>query len=76
VVVQGQQDPLLVETDSGRVVRTLPAADVVWVSADRLLYRRPYGTRDVVLADPGGRELVRQPLPKELVEREITVAPR
>ena len=76
VVVQGQQDALLVETDSGRVVNTLPTADVAWVSADRLLYRRPYGTRDIVLADPGGRELVRQPLPKELVEREITVAPR
>ncbi|WP_446217562.1 hypothetical protein [Micromonospora sp. IBHARD004] len=76
VVVQGQHDPLLVETGTGRVVRTLPTADVVWVSDDRLLYRRPYGTRDVVLADLTGRELVRQPLPKELIEREITVAPR
>lgn len=76
VVVQGQHDPLLVETDTGRVVRTLPSAEVVWISADRLLYRRPYGARDVVLADLTGRELVRQPLPKELVEREITVAPR
>ncbi|WP_319463517.1 hypothetical protein [Micromonospora sp. RTP1Z1] len=75
-VVQGQQEPLLVETGTGRVIRTLPTADVVWVSDDRLLYRRPYGARDVVLADLTGRELVRQPLPRELVEREITVAPR
>ncbi|WP_200212114.1 PD40 domain-containing protein [Micromonospora coerulea] len=76
VVVQGQQDPLLVETATGRVVRTLPTAEVVWISDDRLLYRRPYGARDVVLADLTGRELVRQPLPKELVDRQLTVGPR
>ncbi|SCL15823.1 hypothetical protein GA0070624_0833 [Micromonospora rhizosphaerae] len=76
VVVQGQREPLLVETGSGRVVRTLSTADVVWVSEDRLLYRRPSGSRDFVLADLTGRELVRQPLPHELVDREITVAPR
>ncbi|OKI57900.1 TolB family protein [Micromonospora sp. CB01531] len=76
VVVQGQQEPLLVETGTGKVVNPLPAADVAWVSADRLLYRRPNGSRDFVLADPTGRELVRQPLPKQLVDLELTVAPR
>lgn len=76
VVIQGQTDPLLVETGSGRVVRTLPASDAAWVSDDRLLYRRPYGSRDFVLADLAGRELVRQPVPKELLDREISVAPR
>ncbi|MET8834104.1 hypothetical protein ABZV78_09335 [Micromonospora sp. NPDC004540] len=76
VVVQGQQEPLLVETATGRVVNPLPTADVVWVTDDRLLYRRPHGSRDFVLADPSGRELVRQPLPKQLVDLEVTVAPR
>ncbi|MCW3813848.1 PD40 domain-containing protein [Micromonospora sp. DR5-3] len=75
VVVQGQDAPLLVETATGRVVNPLPSADVAWVSADRLLYRRPNGSRDFVLADPTGRELVRQPLPKQLVDLELTVAP-
>ncbi|MFI7435284.1 hypothetical protein [Micromonospora haikouensis] len=76
VVVQGQHEPLLVETADGRVVRSLPAADAAFVTDDRLLYRRPYADRDFVLADPTGRELVRQPLPPELVDRNITVAPR
>ncbi|MEU5720964.1 hypothetical protein ABZ783_03940 [Micromonospora sp. NPDC047738] len=76
VVVQGQQEPLLVETATGRVVNPLPAANVAWVSADRLLYRRPNGSGDFVLADLTGRELVRQPLPKQLVDLELTVAPR
>ncbi|MGY0006850.1 hypothetical protein [Micromonospora sp. I033] len=76
VVVQGQREPLLVETATGRVVNPLPTADVVWVTDDRLLYRRPNGSRDFVLADPAGRELVRQPLPKQLVDLEVTVAPR
>lgn len=31
---------------------------------------------DFALADLTGRELVRQPLPKELVDQELTVAPR
>ncbi|WP_433687576.1 TolB family protein [Micromonospora carbonacea] len=75
VVVQGQHEPLLVETADGRVVRSLPAADAAFVTDDRLLYRRPYGSRDFVLADPTGRELVRQPLPPELVDRAVTVAP-
>ncbi|WP_431974620.1 hypothetical protein [Micromonospora haikouensis] len=76
VVVQGQHEPLLVETADGRVVRSLPAADAAFVTDDRLLYRRPYGSRDFVLADSTGRDLVRQPLPPELVDRNITVAPR
>lgn len=76
VVVQGQEQPLLVETATGRVVNPLPAADVVWVTDDRLLYRRPHGSRDFVLADTSGRELVRQPLPKQLVDLEVSVAPR
>jgi dipeptidyl aminopeptidase/acylaminoacyl peptidase len=76
VVVQGQQEPLLVETATGRVVNPLPTADVVWVTGGRLLYRRPYGSRDFVLADTAGRELVRQPLPKQLVDLEVSVAPR
>ncbi|MFJ8581490.1 hypothetical protein [Micromonospora sp. NPDC093277] len=75
VVVLGQEEPLLVETATGRVVNPLPAADVAWVSDDRLLYRRPHGSGDFVLADPTGRELVRQPLPKPLVDLELTVAP-
>ncbi|MFI6161161.1 TolB family protein [Micromonospora haikouensis] len=75
VVVQGQREPLLVETADGRVVRSLPAADAAFVTDDRLLYRRPYGDRDFVLADLTGRELVRQPLPPELVDRNLTVAP-
>ncbi|MEU5938922.1 hypothetical protein ABZ807_06975 [Micromonospora sp. NPDC047548] len=41
-----------------------------------MLYRRPYGSGDFVLADTGGRELERQPLPRELVDRGITVAPK
>ncbi|MCW3842355.1 hypothetical protein ONA70_19845 [Micromonospora yasonensis] len=76
VVVQGQQEPLLVETATGRVVNPLPSADAVWLSDDRLLYRRPLGTGDFVLTDPSGRELVRQPLPRELVGLEVTIAPR
>ncbi|MFU8873387.1 hypothetical protein [Micromonospora sp. SL4-19] len=75
-VVQGQDEPLLVETATGRVVNPLPAADVAWVADDRLLYRRPYGSGDFVLADLSGRELVRQPLPKQLVDLAVTVAPR
>ncbi|MGB2567759.1 TolB family protein [Micromonospora citrea] len=76
VVVQGQHDPVLVDAATGTVVRKLPSADVAWVTNDRLLYRRPYGSRDVVLADPEGRERERQPLPRELVELNVTVAPR
>ncbi|MGC4879619.1 hypothetical protein ACLQ26_25565 [Micromonospora sp. DT43] len=76
VVVQGQQEPLLVETATGRVVNPLPSADVSWVGDDRLLYRRPYGSGDFVLTDTAGRELVRQPLPEQLVELEVSVAPR
>ncbi|MEU0152332.1 TolB family protein [Micromonospora fulviviridis] len=76
VAVQGQQEPLLVETATGRVVHPLPSAEVVWLSDDRLLYRRPSGAGDFVLADRSGRELVRQPLPKQLVDLEVSVAPR
>jgi dipeptidyl aminopeptidase/acylaminoacyl peptidase len=76
VVVQGFKEPLLVETATGRVVNPLPTADVVWVTDDQLLYRRPYGSRDFVLADTSGRELVRQPLPKQLVGLELSVALR
>ncbi|MET7834118.1 hypothetical protein ABZS44_15025 [Micromonospora sediminicola] len=76
VVVQGRQEPLLVETATGRVVNPLPTADVAWVTDDRLLYRRPLGAGDFVLADTTGRELVRQPLPKQLVDLELTIAPR
>ncbi|TDB75984.1 PD40 domain-containing protein [Micromonospora sp. KC723] len=76
VVVQGQQEPLLVETATGRVLNPLPSADVAWVTDDRLLYRRPLGSNDFVLADPTGRELIRQPLPRQLVDFEVTVAPR
>ncbi|MFR9774508.1 TolB family protein [Micromonospora sp. MS34] len=75
VVVQGQQEPLLVETATGRVVNPLPSADVVWVGDDRLLYRLPFGAGDFALADPAGRTLVRQPLPRKLVDLELTVAP-
>lgn len=76
VVVQGREEPLLVETATGRVVNPLPSADAVWVSDNRLLYRRPLGQGDFALADPAGRELVRQPLPKELIGLEVLVAPR
>ncbi|MDH6463238.1 dipeptidyl aminopeptidase/acylaminoacyl peptidase [Micromonospora sp. A200] len=75
-VVQGQRDPLLVDAVTGNVVRTLPSAEVAWVSNDRLLYRRPSGSGDFVLADTEGRELERQPLPRELVDRDVTVAPK
>ncbi|MFG1880851.1 hypothetical protein [Micromonospora sp. NPDC049102] len=34
VVVQGQQEPLLVEAATGRVVNPLPVADVVWAGDD------------------------------------------
>lgn len=74
-VVQGQQEPLLVETATGRVVNPLPVADAAWVDDDRLLYREPYNG-DFVLADTTGRELVRQPLTAQLSELEISVAPR
>ncbi|QLQ38551.2 hypothetical protein [Micromonospora robiginosa] len=76
VVVQGREEPLLVEAATGRVVNPLPSADVVWVDDDRLLYRRPLGTGDFVLADTTGRELIRQPLPRQLVGLEVTIAPR
>ncbi|WFE37580.1 hypothetical protein [Micromonospora sp. WMMD998] len=76
VVVQGQQEPLLVETATGRVVNPLPSADVAWVTGDRLLYRLPYGSGDFVLADTTGRVLVRQPLPRQLVGLAVTIAPR
>ncbi|MGV9210413.1 TolB family protein [Micromonospora sp. RB23] len=75
VVVQGQEEPLLVETATGRVVNPLPVADVAWVGDDRLLYRQQY-EGDFVLADTRGRELVRQPLPGQLSELEVSVAPR
>ncbi|WFE32886.1 hypothetical protein [Micromonospora sp. WMMD975] len=75
-VVQGQQEPLLVETATGRVVNPLPSADVVWVTGDRLLYRLPYGSGDFALADTTGRVLVRQPLPRQLVDLAVTIAPR
>ncbi|SBT49710.1 TolB family protein [Micromonospora auratinigra] len=76
VVVQGREEPLLVETATGRTVNPLPSAEAVWVSDDRLLYRRPLGQGDFTLADPTGRELVRQPLPKELISLEVLIAPR
>lgn len=63
-------------TRNGRVVNALPSADVVWVSDNRLLYRRPLGAGDFVLTDPTGRELVRQPLPRELIGLAVTVTPR
>ncbi|MEU8332429.1 hypothetical protein [Micromonospora sp. NPDC048839] len=75
-VVQGQQEPLLVETATGRVVNPLPTADVTWVGGDRLLYRPPDESGDFVLADTAGRELIRQPLPEQLAELEVSVAPR
>ena len=75
VVVQGHQEPLLVETATGRVVNPLPSADVAWVTGDRLLYRRPFGAGDFVLADRTGRELIRQPLPRQLVDLAVTIAP-
>ncbi|TDC80121.1 hypothetical protein E1193_17950 [Micromonospora sp. KC606] len=67
---------MLVETATGRVLNPLPSADVAWVAEDRLLYRRPLGSNDFVLAEPTGRELIRQPLPRQLVDFEVTVAPR
>ncbi|MDO3683915.1 hypothetical protein [Micromonospora sp. C28ISP2-4] len=76
VVVQGQQEPLLVEAATGRVVNALPAADAVWAGDDRLLYRRPNGSREFVFADTAGRELVRQPLPTGFFAAEVTIAPR
>ncbi|WP_405115152.1 hypothetical protein OG559_11895 [Micromonospora sp. NBC_01405] len=76
VVVQGQAEPLLVETATGRVLRALPTADTVFVSDDRLLYRRPYGYRDYVLADPTGRELARQPVPREVATLDLSATPR
>ncbi|MGC4894267.1 TolB family protein [Micromonospora sp. DT31] len=75
VVVQGQKEPLLVETATGRVVNTLPAADAVWAGDDRLLYRRPNGYREFVFADTTGRELVRQPFPAGFSSAEVTIAP-
>ncbi|MGV9977967.1 hypothetical protein ACWDUH_09825 [Micromonospora wenchangensis] len=76
VVVQGQREPLLVDAVTGTVLGTLPVAEVAWVGDDRLLYRRPGGHRDVVLADPAGHELQRLPLPRELAERTVSVAPK
>ncbi|MFG1838305.1 hypothetical protein ACGFH8_07695 [Micromonospora sp. NPDC049175] len=64
------------ETSTGRVVNPLPTADVTWVGDDRLLYRPPDESGDFVLADPTGRELIRQPLPEQLAELEVSVAPR
>ncbi|MFF5172346.1 TolB family protein [Micromonospora sp. NPDC000089] len=76
VVVQGKLEPQLVDAVTGAVLRTVPTADVAWVTADRMLYRLPYGSGDVVLAGVDGRQWERQPLPKELVGRTLTVAPR
>ncbi|GAB3148674.1 hypothetical protein GCM10027290_33740 [Micromonospora sonneratiae] len=76
VVISGQKRlPLLVEVADGRIVRDLPTADVVWVSDDRLCYLD--GPRsNAILIDRNGRELDRQPLPKELAFLKISVAPR
>ncbi|WBC13133.1 hypothetical protein O7600_18435 [Micromonospora sp. WMMA1998] len=76
VVIQGQREPLLAETATGRVINALPAADAVWAGTDRLLYRRPNGSRDFVYSDTTGRELVRQPLPEEFRLADVTIAPR
>ncbi|SCF36747.1 hypothetical protein GA0070216_111138 [Micromonospora matsumotoense] len=76
VVVQGQREPLLVDAVTGTVLGPLPVAEVAWVGDDRLLYRRPGGYRDVVLADPAGHELQRLPLPRELAERTVSIAPK
>ncbi|GAA2185465.1 hypothetical protein GCM10009848_15190 [Micromonospora lupini] len=72
-------DPLRVGADGElsdrRVEHSPPHPDIV-PRGDRLLYRRPYGSGDFVLADTAGRELVRQPLPEQLVQLEVSVAPR
>ncbi|WDZ86000.1 hypothetical protein [Micromonospora cathayae] len=73
VVVKGRTGPLLVETATGRVRGDAPAEDAAWIDDRRLLYH--HGD-DMVLADVDGRELERQPLPRELDLLRLSIAPR
>lgn len=57
----------------GRVVRDFPAADVHWISDDRLLY---FDDVTAVLVDRLGKQIELSRLPAELVFLNISVAPR
>ncbi|MGX7677234.1 WD40 repeat domain-containing protein [Plantactinospora sp. DSM 117369] len=59
----------LVSTQTGKVVRQLPSADVTWITPSRLLYLDPArpGGLTAVLVDPTGAEHERAELPLELV---------
>ncbi|MFY1688905.1 hypothetical protein [Plantactinospora sp. WMMB782] len=70
----------LVSTDTGRVLRQLPSADVAWVGPDRLLHLdvegKP-GTLVALLADVVGTQHERVELPAGLLRSdEFTVAVR
>ncbi|KXK60940.1 hypothetical protein AWW66_16065 [Micromonospora rosaria] len=76
VVVQGQTEPLLVRTDTGQVLRTLPDPEAALVTDGRLLYRRDSGRQDFVLAEVStGRELQRQPVPEKIWDLTFHLAP-
>ncbi|MFB9234618.1 TolB family protein [Plantactinospora siamensis] len=67
VVVQGQQQPELAETGTGRVRHQLPGADVYWGPDGRLLVlSREAGACSVGLMEPDGRLIESQDLPAEL----------
>ncbi|MDG4834746.1 hypothetical protein O7627_36375 [Solwaraspora sp. WMMD1047] len=74
VVVQGQHSTQLVVIASGEPLRELPVSDAHWVAPDRILYLdRP--ARWAVLVDTAGTVLERRPIPPDLAELRILVAP-
>ncbi|MGI5146504.1 WD40 repeat domain-containing protein [Plantactinospora sp. CA-294935] len=76
---KGKLTAQLVSTQTGKVVRQLPSADVTWVTSSRLLYLDPArpGGLTVVLVDPTGAEHERAELPLELASSDdITFAAR
>ncbi|MEV4630734.1 hypothetical protein AB0J90_31165 [Micromonospora sp. NPDC049523] len=77
VVVQGQEEPQLVNAVTGAVLAKLPSADAFWTADDRLMYideRGGYPT--AIEMDLQGAEFAQFSLPPELLGRQISVAPR
>ncbi|MDG4790915.1 hypothetical protein O7626_34245 [Micromonospora sp. WMMD1102] len=77
---EAQTAAQLVSTDTGKVLRQLPSADVAWVGPARLLYLDGTGQPGrlvALLVDPAGAEHERVELPAELMRSdEFTVAVR
>ncbi|MGW4466874.1 TolB family protein [Micromonospora sp. NPDC004704] len=77
VVVQGQQDPQLVDATTGVVLGVLPSADAFWPADDRLMFVEDRaGYPSAIEMDLQGTEYAQFSLPPELLGRQISVAPR